>query len=205
MGMSKSNARKIVVKCAKLYKDNLCNKKMLFVYEINSKIKYVNVSCYPSNYKHLTGIDTVCSARDFFELCCNQKISEDTLVLKRNGTTELKLKVLEQIMDIAHQVRFIGDYLNSNIYLELDKIVGNISCGLGIENNEGNSYYPKSVLNGDIRKQIVNMHPIIAVFEKLLWEPNYKIVKMNGNLTEKKKQTIYTFVDSDDNATTEHI
>ena len=194
--MTKTEVRNVIIKCAQLYRDNLCNKELLFFYLAGSKIQYISVSYYPANYKHLTGIVISCSPKDFFELCCKQTISENAFTLKDNGTTELKLRVLERIMNVAYHAQFLGDYLNSNIYLELDKVVGSTLCGLGIENSDSDTYYPKSVLNGDMRKQVIEMKPIVAVYERLLWNSNYKLVRMKDSITDKQRQEILSIINS---------
>jgi len=196
MPMTKNEARSIVIRCAQMYQDNLCDKKLLFIYFIGADVKAINIFYQRSNFKHLTGIISNCTPIDFFNYCKNETITEQQINFKKNGTTVLKLRVLEDIMNVAHRAKFLGNYLNSNIYLELDKVVGNVSCGLGIGKIEEREYYPKSVLNGDMRKQIDNTRPVVAVFEKLSEEPKYRIVRMRDTLTEDQKSSINVFVNT---------
>jgi len=196
MPMTRCEARAIVIRCARMYQDNLCDKNLLFVYFVGSDVEVVSIFCQRSNFKHLTGIEANCTPIDFFDYCKRGIITEQQIRFKKNGTSVLKLRVLEDIMNIAHKAKFLGDYLNSNIYLELDKVVGNVSCGLGVEKDEEREYYPKSVLNGDMRKQVNNMKPIVAVFEKLSVESRYRLVKMKDTLKEEQKNSINAFVDT---------
>jgi hypothetical protein len=193
--MTKSEARDIIVKCVQLYKNNLCDKELIFVYFLNAQIHYVRVVYRVKNYKHLTGVVSDYTPKKFFEVCYNKKISQNEISFKENGTTLLKLEILERMMNIIEQVKFIGDYLNTNVYLGLDKVVGNVFAGLGIEKGS-ELYFPKSILRGDMRKQIYNMAVVSAVLEKPLQELNakYKIVKIHDNLTKKQEQSIQSFL-----------
>ena len=194
MPMTRHEARAIVIRCAKMYQNNLCDKDLLFVYFVGSDVEAINIFCQRSNFKHLTGVVSDCTPIDFFNYCKRGIIAEQQIHFKKNGTTVLKLRVLEDIMNIAHRANFLGDYLNSNIYLELDKVVGNVCCGLGIEREEEREYYPKSVLNGDMRKQVNNMRPVVAVFEKLSKESEYRLVRMKDGLTGDQKNNVDAFV-----------
>ena len=195
--MTKAKARKIITECASLYNKNLCDKELIFVYLTNSGPDSISVIYRKKNYKHLTGIVSKHLPEKFFNSCYLKTISENEISFNKNGTTTLKLEILECIMNIAHQVKFLGDYLNSNIYLEVDKIVGNTSIGLGVEKGE-HLYYPKSVLKGDMRKQIRNMIPVSAVLEKQLNKPNsnYSCVHFKNNLSPEQKQTLLEFIDN---------
>ena len=194
MAMTKLEARNTIIKCAKLYAENMCNKELLFIYFINSKIQFINVSYSPTNYKHLTGIESNCNPTNFFNYCLNSQITEHQINFKKNGTTILKLKVLENIMNIAHRAKFLGDYLDSHVYLELDKVIGNIACGLGV-GKKATHYYPKSVLHGDIRQQLTNAHKISAVFEKTIGKSDYKLIRIAKSLSEEHIQKIHSLLE----------
>lgn len=55
--MDKDDALKIIVNCAKLYKENLENKSILFISRVSKdKINIIECNFIKSNFMHLTGI-----------------------------------------------------------------------------------------------------------------------------------------------------
>jgi hypothetical protein len=185
MSFSKEEVRSRVIECAIQYKGKLCNKELLFFY-FDGEYKYISVLFKKGHYKHLTGIETDLSALDFYRGCVNKAISENQIALKSNGTTFLKLQILDRIIDIAYNAKFLGDSIKTGVLLEIDKIVGNTFNGLGVGNSNDGTYHPKSVLNGDSRSRILKNHAILAVYEKDIYsaDKGYTLVRKNTKLTD---------------------
>lgn len=59
-----------------------------------------------------------------------------------------------------------GDFNESGIKLQLDKVVGNTSTCLGLKHISGKNYVPTSSLYGDTRKYAQITHQIVAIFIK---------------------------------------
>jgi len=70
--LDKKEALKIVFDCAKLYKENLASKNLLFLslYK-KTKFNYLEVKFLKGNYQHLTGvvINEDISPSNFYEKC----------------------------------------------------------------------------------------------------------------------------------------
>lgn len=67
----------------------------------------------------------------------------------------------------------IGQYDNSRIYLQTDKIIGNVNACMGFV-KEKNTYVPNTALNEDIRSITSERKKVIAVLKKNINEEFYK-------------------------------
>ena len=167
--MTKKEAISIITKCATLYKANLCDKQLAFVFrDGNNKTKYVEVSFRSNNFMHFTGIETKndTKANAFYREAVNQRLTESNILFKDNHTTELKLQILSSIVNIAYTARMIGDYIGPRLELYTEKVTGTTSACLGLVKIDDN-YVPNTVLKEDIR----NITPkpsgkIFAIFRK---------------------------------------
>lgn len=106
------------------------------------------------------------SANDFYRASLNNRLNEKDIFFKDRYTTELKLKVLEAIMNIDTKARMIGNYNGPHIELYTEKIVGTTTACLCLKQVK-DYYIPNSVLNEDIRT-IIQKPPgkIYAIFKK---------------------------------------
>ncbi len=84
-------------------------------------------------------------------------------------------------MRIDKNAKMIGDFCGSNIFLQTDKVTGNINACMGFI-KENNIYIPNTVLKDDIRNIVNNQSKIIAIFKKEITENLYK------NITYLKKE-----------------
>ena len=117
---------------------------------------------------HFTGVSlsTGINANNFYRAALNNRLSENDFSFKSNHTTELKLKVLDVIMNIDVKARMIGNYIGPHLELYTEKVTGTTTACLGLIQN--NDYHiPNSVLSEDIRS-IVPKPPgkIYAIFKK---------------------------------------
>ena len=96
--MKKENAIKIIAECAKLYKENLENKNLLFVFGADKTPEFFEASFLPRNFLHLTGVkifeERVGGSVDFYERCLRRKLSPSDFSFADNGTTVMKLSIL---------------------------------------------------------------------------------------------------------------
>lgn len=86
------DARNIVMKCAKLYEQNLNNKKFLVIYKdrIQNTIRHLELIFLKNNYQHLTGIELIddCGkvrknvSELFYAKCLNNTLKKVKLFLK---------------------------------------------------------------------------------------------------------------------------
>ena len=189
--MDKKEALKIILNCAKIYKQNLENKNLLIVLETkNKQIKYFETIFLPRNYLHLTGIKIINkkikSSIDFYNLCLKNKLKISDFEFNSNGTTPLKLQILPQIVNIQKVSKMVGNYNNIKPYLYTKKIIGNINVCLGFIKQ--NKYYiPNTVLKEDIRNITQEQAKVIAIMIKCTKEKAYKNItylSKNVNINE---------------------
>lgn len=110
---------------------------------------------------------------------------------RKDGNTQTKLMVLPMLMNISKNAKMIGDYDKDKIYLQSDKIIGNInSCLSFIKCN--NYYISNSSLKEDIRKIVYNHKRIICILSKKIQEKEY------NEITYLDKKYIETLLLSED-------
>ncbi len=167
--MTKKQAINIITKCAKQYHQRLEGRQVAFVYrDANNHSDYTSVRFQSHNFLHFTGVSlsTGINANNFYRAALNNRLSENDFSFKNNHTTELKLKVLDVIMNIDVKARMIGNYIGPHLELYTEKVTGTTTACLGLIQN--NDYYiPNSVLSEYIRS-IVPKPPgkIYAIFKK---------------------------------------
>jgi len=179
--ISKINAVRIIYKCAKLYKENLSGKNLLFISQSDSKTEYFETSFLPSNFLHLTGIRTSGNRERFFEAALSERLSLGDIHFETGGTTELKLTVLPQLMSIHTTARMVGEYDNSRPLLIADKFAGTVTSAIGFMNVNG-MYIPKSALRVDMREITIKAtrRRIIAIFSKSRADALYRQLTYNA-------------------------
>jgi len=169
--VDKKKAIRIITKAAELYQKNLEDQKVCFIYGIPSVIKgqleseskelsglsYYEVVFLRSNFMHLTGVKlkkngSVKSSIDFYARCISNRLSEKDFELANDGSTDQKLEVLEQMMNIKKNVQMIGDFTDLGIRLYSEKIAGNTCACIGFLADERTGLnVPNTLLNKDIR------------------------------------------------------
>lgn len=172
--MDKAEALDIVFNCVQLYKNNLVNKKFLFISFDKQNYNYIEVLFQKSNYLHLTGLElkNKISASSFYDRCIRKRLSINDFEFKENGTAELKLSVLSQLMNINKVAKMIGNYNNSKPKLYTEKLTGNVHACMGLV-KDGECYYPNTGLRQDTRDLIKDQGRIIAIFYKTFSEKIY--------------------------------
>lgn len=169
----------MLLKCAEIYKNELLNTNLLFIY-INRKTKkyeYIETTYLDKNFKHLTGIQykhenkntdkiSIDSAAHFFNLAVCKRLDIKKCHYKSDGTTKLKMQILPMAMNIKKNARMIGDYSEGRMHIMADKMCGTVSMTLAFINDRVYGYCPCSALREDIRKMVTQYHSISAVFQK---------------------------------------
>ena len=170
------NAWGVVIKQFQNYQNNLENKSLLVIYRNRQSnvCDYIIVQFIGSNYYHLTGLaykEDDNSSKEkhfgsrFYNDLIDKKLSIENLKIKDNNTA-LKIKALPSITTCYKYTNMIGDFNDSGLQLNLDKVMGNISTYLGLKKINGKTYAPASCLYGDVRKATRMAHQIIAIFIK---------------------------------------
>lgn len=171
------SAVKVAIKEYENYKKNLIDKSMLVIYRNRTtmQLDHIIINFTGNNYYHLTGLAYI---EDDGEITKNQhfgsrfyrdledrKLSFSNLKIKDNNTA-LKIKALPFISSQYRYCNMTGDFNESGIKLQLDKVVGNTSTCLGLKHTYGKNYVPASSLYGDTRKYTKITHQIVAIFIK---------------------------------------
>jgi len=167
--MKKDEAIRVLSTCARQYNENLMNKNLIFIFNENGIISHFESLFLPRHYLHLTGVELITKnikSVDFYKLCLKSQLSSSAFSFHENGTTEMKLSVLPQVMNIHKTAKMVGDYDNIKSILYTEKIVGTITACVGFV-RDGSYYLPNTTLREDIRK--VTLKPqkrILAIFTK---------------------------------------
>lgn len=174
--MTKKEAISIISKCATLYDSNLCDRQLAFVYrDGNNRAGFVEAIFRSNNFMHFTGIDTKShlKANAFYRNALDKRLKESDIQFKNSHTTELKLQILQNIMNIPFSARMIGDYTGACLDLYTEKVTGTTTACLGLI-LRGNEYIPNTILKEDIRN-ITPKPPgkIFAIFRKPIKQDIY--------------------------------
>ena len=164
---TKEEAIKVIYTCAQMYKENLSNKCVLYVTAEGKRATSFESLFLPQNFKHLTGVRSRLSGADFFGLVLRNKLSPSEIELADDGTTDLKLDILPQLMNIHKTARMVGDYDHSRSLFIADKVAGTITAAMGFIHSM-NYYLPKSALKSDVRDITLKAtrHRVIAILVK---------------------------------------
>jgi hypothetical protein len=131
--------------CAALYKENLSGKNLLFVTTYDNSALCFETFFAPQNFKHLTGVKSRLNSDQFFRASIGRRLSEDDITLPRDGTVDLKLDALPQLMNIHTSARMVGDYDNTKPLLITDKFAGTVTAAMGFV-CINNFYMPNTTL-----------------------------------------------------------
>lgn len=166
--MKKEDAIRIISSCAKEYFKQLENRNLLFLFGTVQKFDCFEAAFLPRNFLHLTGIvlHSKGGSSSFYDKCLSGKIGSNEFSFDKNGTTEMKLMVLPQLMQLYKSAKMIGAYNNSKSLLVTDKLVGTVSACMGFVKQD-RFYVPNTSLKEDIR-DITAKPPqrVLAIFRK---------------------------------------
>ncbi|MEG0020798.1 MAG: PBECR4 domain-containing protein, partial [Oscillospiraceae bacterium] len=177
--MKKEAAIKIITDCAKIYDTNLANKNILFLFKSSgNKIEYFEAVFLPQHFLHLTGVQPApkkTSTINFYKKCLTGKLSPHDFSFAPNGTTDMKLQVLQSLMKIDKTAKMVGEFNFSKSMLHTEKLAGSIVACLGFaKNNKTRYYFPNTALKEDIRDLTVKpQQRIIAILKKGVKDTHY--------------------------------
>lgn len=168
--MNKRNAIPIIIRAAEQYHSNLENQKILFIYgnptviktQLNTNEKILSgltgyeVAFHKSNFLHLTGVkinkDSIKSSIHFYQKCLDKRLCESDFYLSKDGTTNQKLDIIEQMMNLKKKVTMIGDFTDKGPQLYSEKVAGTVCACIGfVEDSYTKLNVPNTLLKKDIR------------------------------------------------------
>lgn len=142
--MTKKDALNIVFSCAISYKENLAGRSFLFVTADKHKVvRGLEVTFDSSNFLHMTGFklsNKEIGANNFLSMCCDKRLSEMDFEFAADGTTEMKLRVLPDLVQKHLSAKMVGDYDITHPKLYTDKLAGSISACVGFVKREGSRF-----------------------------------------------------------------
>lgn len=166
----------IIHNAAKTYETELCHKNLLIIFGAPNKPNYVQTIANEKNFQHLTG--TISNLKDdnasklFYTKALDGNLSPDDFEINLDGTTQLKMEILNQTLRLSKNAKMIGDFNNGRIRLKTDKIAGGTGSCMGFVIDDG-FYVPNTVLNGDMRTVVTNPQRILAILSKNVNETQY--------------------------------
>lgn len=186
----------IISRCLKEYDNNLKNNKVMFIIEYKDRTIGKEEMYFPkSSYYHLTGINLynkfgkLVNSYEFYDLIKFKRLNlQEYKIKNKDATTDLKLQVLPQLMKIDRIASMIGNFSHNNMFLQTEKIAGNVNACMGfIRDEKKKVYIPNTVLKKDIRDITEERGKIIAILKKNITDNLYKNVtylKQNYQLSE---------------------
>lgn len=138
MNYTKKNIVSIIHEAAKIYDTELCHKNLLIIFGAPNEPDFIQTKATEKNFCHLTGVKINLigdNALDlFYAKAKDGNLSVDDFEINPDGTTQLKMLVIKQALNISKNAKMIGDFNNGRLKLKADKIAGNISSCIGFIN-----------------------------------------------------------------------
>lgn len=193
--MDKRRAIQIMTKAAQLYRDNLEDEKILFLYglpsevkmelqtqnKILSSIKGYEVAFHRYNFLHLTGVrlnkNVIASAIHFYEKCLDKRLTENDFSFAKDGSTGQKLDILENMMLLKKNATMIGEFTDKGPKLFAEKAAGNVCGCIGfVKDKNTRLNVPNTLLKKDIRDVIAQpAYKVFAVISKHYTDEKYSV------------------------------
>lgn len=205
--MDKRSAIQIMTKAAELYRDNLEDQKILFLYgipadvkkQLQTKEKFLSsiqgyeVAFHRYNFLHLTGVkmntDCTVSAIHFYQKCLDKRLTENDFAFAKDGSTGQKLDILEHMMHIKKNVTMIGEFVGRGPKLFTEKAAGNVCCCVGfVQDRNTGLNVPNTLLKKDIRDVVAYpSQKVYAVISKNYTESKYSVLaKLDKSINMKE-------------------
>lgn len=201
--MDKRQAIQILTRAAGLYRNNLEDQKVLFLYGMPGEIKKQLISgekylsslngyetaFHRHNFLHLTGVipvgSEIASSIHFYEKCISNRLTENDFVFAKDGSTVQKLDILETMMKIKKNVAMIGEFTDRGPRLFSEKAAGNICGCIGfVKDRNTRLNVPNTQLKKDIRDVTASpTQKVFAVLSKHYSDEKYsKLDKLDKSI-----------------------
>lgn len=183
--MKEKQIMKKLNESAKLYKENLQNKNLLIMYEKDNKIEYIEILFLARNFMHLTGVRSteIKKANQFYQACLANKLNRKTLNMKEDGTTQLKMDIISNMIKSNEEWKIIGLYNRAKEKLKTDIVLGKENMCLGLIKEVSHYYIPNTLLKEDIRKITNESNVIVGILKKEKEERIYQnVIEVNKNI-----------------------
>ncbi|GHU56189.1 hypothetical protein FACS1894132_13340 [Clostridia bacterium] len=117
-----------IIKHAQEYQNNLLDKNILFAFQQNNSIEFIESEFLDKRFLHLTGVSIdlsiVRGSSDFFNLAANGNLKDTHFTQNNPKIIASKLSALDQTMSIQTTAREVGDFQNNGGNLYTEKLSG---------------------------------------------------------------------------------
>jgi hypothetical protein len=165
----------ILFENAQIYNEKLIDRNLVFIYEPRNPSS-IETQFNAEYYLHLTGVEANdgIDALKFYSLCVSRQLKTTDFEIRLDGTTELKLSVLDRLLNIESAAKMLGDFNHTKPKLYTEKIVGNIYACMGFVMSGNSQFYvPNTALKEDVRDVVTKACQVVAIFSKAVNEPVY--------------------------------
>lgn len=194
--MDKRRAIQIMTKASEIYRDNLEDQKVLFLFGLVSDVKRqlqtkeknllsiqsYEVAFFRYNFLHLTGVklnkDETVSSIHFYQKCLDKRLTENDFIFAKDGSTGQKLDILESMMQIKKTATMIGDFTDRGPKLYAEKAAGNVCGCIGfVQDKNTKLNVPNTLLKKDIRDVIAQTtYKVFTVISKHYTDDKYSLI-----------------------------
>lgn len=190
--MNKNEALDVILKCARQYDLHLKDHNVMFIV-LNKDKTFSSIETFfrDSNFLHLTGVTSSLNSFAFYKACTDNMLSLQQFDFKKN-TTELKLQILHEAMQIDRIAKMVGEFNSNGINLYSQKIVGTISLCMGFIKDKDDQYFvPNTLLKEDVRmKSIPPVLKVACVLKKPVDSPKYELITAIGRKINIKEMNL---------------
>ena len=170
----------IIHEAAKIYDAELCHKNLLIIFGAPNAPEYIQTKATERNFCHLTGVKLNLAGNNaldlFYAKAKDGNLSVNDFEINQDGTTQLKMLVIKQALNISKNAKMIGDFNNGRLKLKANKITGSISSCIGFVKQDG-FFIPNTILNDDTRNNTKINQRVLAVLGKETSEREYGHIK----------------------------
>ncbi|MBQ7515969.1 MAG: hypothetical protein IJS96_06770 [Schwartzia sp.] len=143
--------------------------RLLYDKRLTQTTEIATVVFEPGNFKHLTGIQSDLSPRQFYKACLKHRLSVRDIDFDSFGHAQRKLEVLPFMADVFYNRCWIGLSINNDISINADYYVGDTPCVLSIGfRGKENGDVPVTLKNQSIREVVTKENKIYAIASKPL-------------------------------------
>lgn len=127
------NAKNKIMAYATIYKSIFVEYEYLVCSEAFVYNNYYIIDAKPDNYPHLTGVNLLISAQDFFDKCCDGTLEESDFDLKKKGKSEKDVKgsVKRKVSVLPDAMKVFDD----SFLVEENFIKNSVSCNIATSDN----------------------------------------------------------------------
>ena len=163
---------------AKLYRDNLVGKSFMYVFDS----RFIEVAYRAENFKHLTGVDSRLSAKNFYQLAKSGKLAASQICFSNRHPFNLckkKIRHISQLAELTNSECFMLEEISTQS--QTFKF-GSTNLKYSILLNQRNgSYIAESLRDEDCFPKSRNVYSVTHIFSRQNDEKEYRNIIYDDN------------------------